>query len=136
MLCAVIADTHMPKGDRRLPKATRVSGQRRYGEDVLRRLEVIEVAKRAGFSLDEARVLLDSTDAGAPVHEAIRTLAARKLPEVDALIERAQAMSLWLEHARDCDCGTLDACALVDVEARPAGFEPATSASGGQRSIH
>jgi MerR family redox-sensitive transcriptional activator SoxR len=36
-----------------LPEARRESGQRRYGDDTLRRLRVIDVAKRAGFSLDE-----------------------------------------------------------------------------------
>jgi MerR family redox-sensitive transcriptional activator SoxR len=41
-----------------LPPPARESGQRRYGQDAVRRLEVLEVAKRAGFTLDEARLLL------------------------------------------------------------------------------
>ena len=41
-----------------LPEPPRVSGQRRYGEDTLARLGVIDVAKRAGFTLDDIRVLL------------------------------------------------------------------------------
>ena len=35
-----------------LPEAERVSGQRRYDQTVLRRLAVIDVAQRAGMSLD------------------------------------------------------------------------------------
>jgi MerR family transcriptional regulator, redox-sensitive transcriptional activator SoxR len=89
-----------------------MSGQRRYGADAVRRLEVLEVAKRAGFTLDEARLLLQRTEAGSPAFEALQELAARKLPEVDALIERAQAMRSWLATATDCSCTTLDACAL------------------------
>lgn len=97
-----------------LPAPARVSGQRRYGPDAVRRLEVLDVAKRAGFSLDEIRVLLQSADAGTPAFESLRTLAARKLPEVEALIERAEAMRAWLLIATDCDCTSLDICALFD----------------------
>lgn len=99
-----------------LPKAERTSGQRRFGEETVRRLEIIHVAKRAGFSLDEVGVLLTSIDEGAPAHERLRTLAARKLPEVDALIARAQAMREWLTAASDCGCDSLESCALFIAE--------------------
>src|SRR6478752_4814538 len=79
-----------------LPEAERVGGKRRFGSDAVRRLGVIDVAKRAGFSLDEVRALLDSIDRGAPAHGELQALAARKLPEMDALIERARAMRDWL----------------------------------------
>ena len=100
-----------------LPEAARVSGQRRYGPVDVRRLEVLDVAKRAGFSLDEARMLLQKADAGTPAFEALRELAAHKLPDVDALIERAQAMREWLLAATDCSCTSLDVCALFDRRA-------------------
>jgi MerR family redox-sensitive transcriptional activator SoxR len=73
---------------------------------------VIDVAKQAGFSLEEIRALLDSIDQGAPAHEELQALAARKLPEMDALIERAQAMRDWLAVAGICGCESLDDCAL------------------------
>src|SRR5713101_515049 len=38
-----------------LPAAERVSGQRRYDEDVLHRLAIIDVAQRVGLTLDEIR---------------------------------------------------------------------------------
>jgi MerR family transcriptional regulator, redox-sensitive transcriptional activator SoxR len=97
-----------------LPEPARVSGQRRYGADAVRRLEVLDVAKRAGFSLDEARVLLQTADAGTPAFEALRELAAHKLPDVEALIERAHAMRRWLLTATDCACTSLDVCALFE----------------------
>jgi MerR family redox-sensitive transcriptional activator SoxR len=99
-----------------LPEPARVSGQRRYGPDAIRRLEVLDVAKRAGFSLDEVRVLLQSADAGTPAFESLRALAARKLPEVESLIERAEAMRAWLLTATDCSCTSLNICALFDRE--------------------
>lgn len=99
-----------------LPEPARESGQRRYGPDAVRRLEVLEVAKRAGFSLDETRVLLRSAEAGTPAFEALRDLAARKLPEVEALITRAQEMRAWLLTATDCSCTSLDVCALFEAD--------------------
>jgi len=97
-----------------LPAPDRVAGQRRYGPEAVRRLEVLEVAKRAGFTLDETKVLLQSADAGTPAFEALRELAARKLPDIEALIDRAQAMRRWMLTAADCSCASLDVCALFD----------------------
>ena len=100
-----------------LPEPDRLGGQRRYTDATVLRLGIVEVAKQAGFSLEEIGVLLSSTDRGAPAHEQLQALAARKLPEVDALIERAQAMRAWLSAADQCGCETLDACALFDPPA-------------------
>lgn len=95
-----------------LPEAERVAGQRRFTADTIQRLGVIDVAKRAGFSLEEVGVLLDAVDQGAPAHEQLQALAARKLPEVDALVERAQAMRDWLNAASACGCDSLESCGL------------------------
>jgi MerR family redox-sensitive transcriptional activator SoxR len=95
-----------------LPKAERASGMRRFAPDTVRRLRVIDIAKQAGFSLDEIRGLLDSIDRGAPAHEELQALAGRKLPEMDALIERARAMRDWLSVASVCGCESLEDCGL------------------------
>jgi DNA-binding transcriptional MerR regulator len=89
-----------------------VNGQRRYGPEAVKRLGVLEVAKRAGFTLDEAKLLLQRTDAGDPAFAALRDLAARKLPEVEALIARAQEVRDWMVVASDCSCTSLDVCGL------------------------
>jgi MerR family redox-sensitive transcriptional activator SoxR len=99
-----------------LPEPPRVSGQRRYGEATLARLGVIDVAKRAGFSLDEIRTLLTATDAGEPAHAQLQELARRKLPEVEELIARADAVRRWLTTATSCGCETLEVCALFARE--------------------
>jgi MerR family redox-sensitive transcriptional activator SoxR len=103
-----------------LPAAPRVSGQRRYDDSVLRRLTVIDVARRAGLSLAEIRTLLDiGSD---PMSDRLRALAERKLPEIETLIDRAQRVRAWLEAATACDCETVDDCALFDpAVAVPAG---------------
>ena len=46
--------------------------------------------------------------------ERLREIARRKLPEVDALIERSLLVKTWLEAAADCRCPTLDDCPLFD----------------------
>jgi MerR family transcriptional regulator, redox-sensitive transcriptional activator SoxR len=95
-----------------LPEAARVSGQRRYDVSVLRRLSVIDVAQRAGLSLDEIRALLDiGSD---PLSERLRELAAHKLPEIEALIDRAEKVRAWLQTATGCGCQAVDDCALFD----------------------
>jgi MerR family transcriptional regulator, redox-sensitive transcriptional activator SoxR len=91
-----------------LPRPERVSGQRRYRDDVLQRLSIIEAAQRAGLSLDEIRAITGAPHAGATIRE----LAERRLPDVEALIERAEAVKRWLELARACDCETVDVCGL------------------------
>jgi MerR family transcriptional regulator, redox-sensitive transcriptional activator SoxR len=57
---------------------------------------------------------------GTPAFGALRDLAARKLPEVEALITRAQEMRAWLLTATDCSCTSLDVCALFSRPAVPA----------------
>jgi MerR family transcriptional regulator, redox-sensitive transcriptional activator SoxR len=104
-----------------LPEPERVSGQRRYDDTVLRRLAVIDVAQRAGLSLDEIRELVQhGTD---PMSEHLRELAERRLPEIDALIERAQRVRAWLQTATSCSCQRIDDCALFDEPALPAARE-------------
>jgi len=107
-----------------LPQAPRVSGQRRYDETVLRRLAIIDVAQRAGLSLHEIRELLDHGND--PMSERLRELAQRRLPELEALIDRAQRVRVWLQAATACDCRRIDDCVLFDdaplasaQEARP-----------------
>ena len=103
-----------------LPEPARVSGQRRYDHTVLRRLAVIDVAQRAGMSLDEIRLLVQHGNE--PMSGQLRELATRKLPEIDALIERAQRVRAWLETATGCVCQSIDECALFD-DATPASHQ-------------
>lgn len=98
-----------------LPVPERVAGQRRYSDEVLTRLGFVGIAQRAGFSLDEIRELLDGAgrnQASAP--ERLQQLAQRKLPDVEGLIARAEAMRDWLAAAAECGCPSLESCALFD----------------------
>lgn len=97
-----------------LPEPERVAGRRRYPPETLRTLSVIGAAQRAGLSLGEVRELLTASNGEGAVSERLRAIARRKLPEVEALIERARLVRSWLEAAADCRCPTLEDCPLFD----------------------
>ena len=95
-----------------LPPAARVSGRRVYGADTVRTLAVIETGQRAGLTLDEIKALLSASRDDQTAIERLRQVAARKLPEITALIERSEIVRGWLESAARCECPNLDQCPL------------------------
>ncbi len=112
-----------------LPAPRRVSGQRRYAAETVRTLAVVDVAQRAGLSLDEIKVLLAASPKSNSSVLRLRQLAERKLPEVASLIEETQMVQRWLEQAADCCCPSLEDCPLFDdeqVAALPSGRQSAS----------
>jgi MerR family transcriptional regulator, redox-sensitive transcriptional activator SoxR len=95
-----------------LPQPERVSGQRRYRDEVVHRLSIIDIAQRAGLSLEEIAPLTGPGNRDADAGQHIRRLATEKLPHIDALIARAQAVKHWLQVAQSCDCTSVDVCGL------------------------
>src|SRR5829696_3322368 len=95
-----------------LPEPDRLHGQRRYRTDVLGRLAFIGVAQSAGFKLDEIKALVVGVDGADGMAGRMRALSSRKLDEVEALLERTQAMKGWLEVAQVCGCASPSECAL------------------------
>jgi len=102
-----------------MPEPERASGQRRYGPDAIARLRTIRAAQQVGLSLTEIAQLLAGADDGESA-EVLRELAERRLPEVEALIERAQTMKGWLQLAAECRCASLDLCDLFASDELPA----------------
>jgi MerR family redox-sensitive transcriptional activator SoxR len=102
-----------------LPRAPRVSGQRRFSTEALRTLAVIRSAQWAGLDLGEIRELLSAAGGGA-VSERLRAIAERKLPQVQALLERSILVQGWLQAAAECRCPTLAQCPLFEVSAERA----------------
>jgi MerR family redox-sensitive transcriptional activator SoxR len=100
-----------------LPAANRVSGRRRYDLDILPRLALISAGRQMGFTIAEIGALLHGFAPDTPAAERWQALAAPKLVEVEALIERAEGMKQLLGEALRCRCLTLDACARA-FEAR------------------
>jgi DNA-binding transcriptional MerR regulator len=97
-----------------LPEPVRISGRRRYPEEAVRTLTVIDTAQRAGLSLDEIRALLGSRPDDSSAIEELRQIAERKLPQLDAMIERATVVRRWLDAATRCECPSLEECCLFE----------------------
>jgi MerR family redox-sensitive transcriptional activator SoxR len=93
-----------------LPLPRRVSGQRRYHAEILRRLAFIQAAQAVGFSVAEMRTLLQELDGDEQLSARWQSLAQRKLAEVDTLIQRAQSMRQMLEQGLHCSCADLEQC--------------------------
>ena len=100
-----------------LPEPERAAGKRRYGEEVIRRLAIIDAAQRVGFTLEEIRDLLGSRDE--PAHERLRQLALLKLPELDDLIARATSVRRALKICVRCNCESIDVCRMFDERVLP-----------------
>ena len=101
-----------------LPKTQRIGGQRRYELSVLNYLEVIGVARRAGFRIEEIRRLFHGFGRGTPAFRRWQLLARRKITEMDELIARAKKMKRLLENADRCKCLDLEDCGKVFLARR------------------
>lgn len=106
-----------------LPPARRIAGQRRYDAAVLQRLAVVRRAQEAGFTLDEIRALFRQHS---PASVRWKTMAQKKIAELDARMEQIRAMRDLLERLRsNCACETLEECGARIISAsRPGGRSP------------
>ncbi|MFJ6569364.1 MerR family transcriptional regulator [Streptomyces sp. NPDC091292] len=99
-----------------LSPAGRVAGRRVYPAGAQRRIALIKMAQRAGFTLSEIRGLLDSgAERGAT--RQWRALAERKLPELDRFIEEAQALRNAVAECLACGCMNFENCRLLTTGA-------------------
>jgi MerR family redox-sensitive transcriptional activator SoxR len=96
-----------------LPKPVRVSRQRRYGAEVIGRLRLLQVAREAGFSIAETRTFVSGFPAATPPALRWRTLAKRKLAEIEAQMQQLRRMQTLLESGFHCRCLSIDDCARI-----------------------
>ena len=75
----------------------RVSGQRRYREETVRRLVFIGMLQDAGLDLDEIDGILHAGDV-----RAWKAIASRRLTALDAEIDRLQRARAYLDGALLC----------------------------------
>jgi MerR family redox-sensitive transcriptional activator SoxR len=92
----------------------RAGGWRAFAPETVDRLHVIRIARELGFSLAEIRDLMNGFSHDAPPSVRWQQLARKKLPEVDALLQRASAMKRLLEKGLRCDCISVQDCILYD----------------------
>jgi MerR family transcriptional regulator, redox-sensitive transcriptional activator SoxR len=100
-----------------LPKAHRISGQRRYDLTVLYRLFVIQRARRTGFTLDEIRQLFYGFRVGTPPSARWQKLKKQKIIELDRMLENIQTMRDLVQEHGTCACKALEECGRKMFEA-------------------
>jgi DNA-binding transcriptional MerR regulator len=86
-----------------LPAPGRVSGQRRYPESAVGLVGMILLLRDVGFSLRESKALLGSRT---PAVEGWRSLAHRKLADLDEQIAKAQTAKEVITHGLACPTTT------------------------------
>jgi MerR family redox-sensitive transcriptional activator SoxR len=95
-----------------LPQTARVAGRRVYPAGTVRRIALIKMAQRAGFTLAEIRQLLHADgDRGAT--RQWRALAERKIPELDRSIEQMRVLRNAVAECLACGCMNFDSCRLL-----------------------
>jgi DNA-binding transcriptional MerR regulator len=86
------------------------NGYRRYPQQVLQTLQIIQCAQQAGFSLEELKQLLPDNVTGAFKHDELMVSLQRK-------IEQIEAMQLHLAQSKAQLLGLID-----NIQARPEGM--------------
>ena len=99
-----------------LPTPARVSGQRRYDAEVVRRVDLLRFAQQAGFTLDEIKTLFHGFGTETPLSARWRSLARRKMRELDELAERVERMKDALVLSLKCGCVRVEDCSLSPVD--------------------
>ena len=102
-----------------LPRPVRVSSQRRYDAQLLGRLRLLQVAREAGFSIAETRTFVSGFSATTPPAVRWRSLARRKLAEIETQMGQLQRMKTLLESSFHCHCLSIEDCARLIGEATP-----------------
>ncbi|WP_261811452.1 MerR family transcriptional regulator [Microbacterium aurugineum] len=80
------------------------AGRRRYGEDEVVRIAVIQRSKAAGMSLEQIAVLLDDGSAGR--HQVLQ----QHLDDIDRRMEEMRRSREMTEHAMGCRAHDIATC--------------------------
>lgn len=86
---------------------TRVGGKRRFGPEAVGRVNFIQRAQEADFSLDEIQALLDD-EAGNRLR-----IVRDKIAQLTGRRERLDEMITMLHEIQTCGCEAVDHCARV-----------------------
>ena len=88
----------------------RRSGQRRYGAEVVGRLRIVQLARDAGFTIAETRTFLTGFTAATTPAARWRSLAQRKLAQIELQMARMARMRQLLESSFHCGCLRIEDC--------------------------
>jgi MerR family transcriptional regulator, redox-sensitive transcriptional activator SoxR len=96
-----------------LPAPKRINGRRCYEESILQRLALVQLAQKAGFTMNEIHELLHGFSTETLPAERWQTMAHKKLAEIEQMVARAQQMKQILEMGLRCGCLRLEDCVIV-----------------------
>jgi MerR family redox-sensitive transcriptional activator SoxR len=97
-----------------LPGAHREGGRRVWPATTIRRVALIKMAQRAGFTLAEITQLVTSDNSPSAARQ-WREMAARKLPELDRHIAQTQTLRQAVADCLECGCMNFDRCLLLEA---------------------
>jgi MerR family redox-sensitive transcriptional activator SoxR len=103
----------------------RWGGKRVFPETVLARIAVIDLARRAGFRLEEIRQLLAPEQGPDGPGPRWRAMAVGKRAELDQMLAAVEAMRRLLGHLAGCQCVSLEQCATKTTACST--IQPATT---------
>lgn len=100
-----------------LPEPGRTEGgQRRYDAEDLDRLAFIRHARQLGFALEAIRELLELSDSPDRSCAQVDAVARRQLREVEARIERLEALRIELRRMiSECSADRVADCRILEV---------------------
>lgn len=98
-----------------IPRPHRVSGRRQYDSSVLTILKVVQAAQQTGWTLSEIKTLFNGFPKETIPSDRWKTLAQKKIVELDEIITRSQGMKRVLEETLSCNCLTLETCELLET---------------------
>jgi DNA-binding transcriptional MerR regulator len=103
-----------------MPKPPRSSGgQRRYGEDLQRRLLFIRHARDLGFEIEDIRSLLDLASRPDQPGASVDAIAKAHLVSIDEKIARLTALRAEVDRMlKACATERIAECKVIDVLAR------------------
>lgn len=91
-------------------------GQRRYGEEAVRRLTFIRHARDFGFSVEAVRELLAMSDRPDMCCDEVDALAKHHLEEVESRLQRLAALRDELKRMiGQCAGGKVESCRIIEV---------------------
>lgn len=93
-----------------LPNPTRDNGRRCYDESIFERLDMLQTAQQAGFTLAEIKVLFDEILWNDLPAAKWNSLIQRKLQEIETMLINIQSMKHLLEDILNCDNEHLAEC--------------------------
>jgi MerR family redox-sensitive transcriptional activator SoxR len=97
-----------------LPGAHREAGRRMWPATAVRRVALIKMAQRTGFTLAEIAQLVGG-DTSPSATSQWRDMAARKLPELDRHIAQAQTLRQAVAECLECGCMNFNRCLLLEA---------------------